>query len=372
MKKILVVDDSEIERDILVQLLADRYETDFAENGVEAVSKSVQFSPDLVLMDIQMPEMNGFDACKAMRAEGFDSRIIFLSRLDSTRDKLKAYEAGGDDFIGKPYHAKEMLAKIALNLIHQDQVFEAIKSSKEVSEVAHRSLTDLSHLGRIVNFLQKTQQCMSFDELASMTFSLLKNLNLKSSLLIHSIDFDRLYFDDDMEKPIERELFQALKGQRRILEFSEHRAAFNWKRASLLIKNMPEEATENGAMKDYLAYIMEGIESAVQSKLMQLQLNEAIKRYKERDNKLKLSILSAIEDIEESLVKLFTRADVAESLPLDIEELILGYVQAGRKKADQHLSQGFNMESELDKVMEMLTQSKEDTSDEGDDAVELF
>ena len=375
MQKVLIVDDSSTETKILETLLMDKYETRCAKDGAQGVELAKEFEPQLILMDVEMPVMNGYEACRTLRDSGCAIPIIFLSALSETGDKLKAYEAGGDDFIGKPYDIKEMVAKISRNLERHDDQLELSENHQQAMQMAQRSMVDLSYLGRIINFTQKIGQCHSYEELVRRTFSLLEEINLHSSILIHSTDLeDQVFFDDGKERPVERSMLMALKGKRRILEFSKNRCAFNWVRATMLIRNMPDNEIENGAMKDYLGYVMNAVEDAINTLMVQSKLRSTILKYKDSNKQMKLAIMKIIEDFEESLEALFARPDVAQSLPVDVEDLVINLAHESTMKADELFSSGFNMESELDGVVDMFRNEEqaEDVEEDDDDAITLF
>jgi DNA-binding response OmpR family regulator len=377
MKKVLIVDDSQIETDILHIMLQDTYEPRPADNGEKAIREAREFVPDLILMDVDMPEINGYMACRTMRDEGCIAPIIFLSSLNETGDKLKAYEAGADDFIGKPYDIKEMAQKIARNIERHDERLQARENQKQAMVMANRSMVDLSYLGRIINFTQKITTCRSYDELAQKTFALLNEMQLRSSLLIHSVEVEeKVYFCDGIDRPVEKAMLLSLKNGRRIFEFSKNRCAYNWMRASLLVKNMPEDEIEAGAMKDYLGYVMNAVEDAINALLVQSKLRQTIHNYKENNKALKLSIMAVIEDFEEHLESLFARPDVAQSLPVDVEDLVVNFARESTLKADNIFATGFNMETELDNVLEMFHpaqhEQEEQPPEDDDDAITLF
>jgi two-component system KDP operon response regulator KdpE len=87
------------------------YEVDDAKNGIEGLEKLRQFRPDLVLLDINMPEMGGVDVCRAIRS-GSNIAIIMLTVRKSDADKVAALDAGADDFVAKPFSTPELLARI--------------------------------------------------------------------------------------------------------------------------------------------------------------------------------------------------------------------------------------------------------------------
>jgi len=115
MKKILVVDDEEnIVFALRLLLEKSGYEVLTASDGLMALEVYQKFKPDVVLLDIMMPKLDGFETAKEFRKLDVDSqlRIIFLSAKGATLDKMVAYEKGGDDYIVKPSNNTEILEKI--------------------------------------------------------------------------------------------------------------------------------------------------------------------------------------------------------------------------------------------------------------------
>jgi DNA-binding response OmpR family regulator len=113
--KILVVDDLLENLRLLANLLtAEGYGVRKAPDGAIALSNVPRFQPDLILLDIMMPDMDGYEVCQQLKAnEQFkDIPIIFLSALDLTFDKIKAFEVGAADFIHKPFHPAEVIARV--------------------------------------------------------------------------------------------------------------------------------------------------------------------------------------------------------------------------------------------------------------------
>lgn len=113
--RILIVDDEPVGREVLEALLcAQGYELFFAENGPDALSKAAEHMPDLVLLDVMMPKMDGFEVCRRLRAdpEHAEVPIIMVTALDDRDSRLKGIEAGADDFITKPFDRTELRARV--------------------------------------------------------------------------------------------------------------------------------------------------------------------------------------------------------------------------------------------------------------------
>ena len=116
---ILVVDDNATSRQVLAALLRKAgYQVLTAATGQQAIQVLKQQLPDLIMLDILMPGLDGFELCNQLRAEGRTQvvPVIFLSALDAARDKVKAFACGGADYVTKPYLADEVLARVAHQL----------------------------------------------------------------------------------------------------------------------------------------------------------------------------------------------------------------------------------------------------------------
>ena len=114
MKKILVVEDVDFNRDLLVQLLEDDYEVIEAVNGQEGVELAERERPDLILMDLSLPVMDGWEATRQLKAnDDFRSiPVIALTAHAMKGDEEKALAAGCDDYLVKPLDEDELIAKI--------------------------------------------------------------------------------------------------------------------------------------------------------------------------------------------------------------------------------------------------------------------
>ncbi|MGB9857683.1 MAG: response regulator [Dictyoglomaceae bacterium] len=112
MKKILLVeDDRGIVNSLFLLLTKEGYKVEIAYNGNEAIEKFKSFEPDLVLLDLLLPEKDGWEVCKEIRQVS-DIPIIMLTAKDEEVDKVVGLKLGADDYITKPFGAKELLARI--------------------------------------------------------------------------------------------------------------------------------------------------------------------------------------------------------------------------------------------------------------------
>lgn len=121
MKKVLVVDDDKNICELLkLYLNKEGFETYFAYDGSEAVTSAKENEPDIIILDVMMPVINGWEACKLIR-QFSDVPIIMLTALDTTENKVQGLNIGADDYIVKPFEPVEVIARINAQLRRADK-----------------------------------------------------------------------------------------------------------------------------------------------------------------------------------------------------------------------------------------------------------
>ncbi|MBF0317020.1 MAG: hybrid sensor histidine kinase/response regulator [Nitrospirae bacterium] len=115
---VLIVDDEPVNRQLLRQILMERYRLSFATDGVSALEAGVKVRPDLVLLDIMMPGMDGYEVCRRLKADPVtaDIPVIFISALTEIDEKVNAFNSGGVDYICKPFQREEVLVRVNTHL----------------------------------------------------------------------------------------------------------------------------------------------------------------------------------------------------------------------------------------------------------------
>lgn len=115
--KILIIEDEEdLIKGLKLNLSDEGYEVDFALTGTAGLKKAIESSPDLVLLDIMLPEMDGLEVCRQLRQKKFNAPIIMLTAKGDEIDKVVGLEIGADDYITKPFSLRELTARIKAHL----------------------------------------------------------------------------------------------------------------------------------------------------------------------------------------------------------------------------------------------------------------
>jgi DNA-binding response OmpR family regulator len=110
---ILIVEDEQaVARGLEYALQAEGFDVLHAENGAAAINIAHTQNPHLILLDLRLPDISGFDVCRQLRKEGFRQPILMLTALDDPIDKVLGLELGADDYVVKPYNLRELIARI--------------------------------------------------------------------------------------------------------------------------------------------------------------------------------------------------------------------------------------------------------------------
>lgn len=128
-KKIMAIDDEKSIRFILENTFKAEYEVSSWDNGLDALNNLQAGNlPDIIICDIEMPQMDGFEFVKQVRASGFfdDIPLVMLSGKEDSKDKIKCFEMGADDYLLKPFNPKELKARINRRLESRDVFLERL------------------------------------------------------------------------------------------------------------------------------------------------------------------------------------------------------------------------------------------------------
>ena len=168
-KTILIVEDEKNIVDILrFNLQRSGYDTEEAYDGADGLSKARSANPDLILLDVMLPKMNGFDVCAALRGEGNNVPVIILTAREEEGDKVRGLEIGADDYITKPFSMRELVARVGANI---RRTTELVPAAAERANGAAPLSGDLSvnpdsHMvfraGRPIDLTQREYDLLAF------------------------------------------------------------------------------------------------------------------------------------------------------------------------------------------------------------------
>ena len=291
---IMVVDDEAPNVLLMERTLSSHYRVITANSGAGCLELLETESPDLILLDVRMPGMIGYDGCKRIKNESKtkDIPVIFLSAYISLDDKLKGYDAGGDDYITKPCELEEVLAKVKSHIANN----KAMLLNRNMAMVA---MTNASELGMVTQFYEKSFACLTPQELSHQVIIACQSFGLQCCVQIRTVN-ETLNATSTQNQctPLEIDLMNQIKSADRILHFGK-RTAFNFDNITLIIKNMPRDDEDKcGRLNDHIASLINGAEARIINIDVEEQQRESI------INKLSTAlddVNSAIVDVESGI-----------------------------------------------------------------------
>ena len=164
-KKILIVDDEESLLNLIEGLLKlEGFQKIYkAENGIDGILKCKEVNPDIIILDVNLPDIDGFKVCEKIR--GFSlAPILFLSAKNENYDKLMGLSSGGDDYITKPFNNEELVLRIKAQLrrvsyINNESIDEKIEFGDVIIDLASG---EVKRLGKVLDFTAKEYQLLLF------------------------------------------------------------------------------------------------------------------------------------------------------------------------------------------------------------------
>ncbi len=164
---VLVVDDEELNRKLLRDLLISRgFQIEEARDGEEALQKARQLSPDIILLDVRMPRMDGFEACRELKQDPRTQLIpvVLLTALSSVEDRVAGIESGADEFLSKPFHQAELVARVR-SLIRMKQLIDQLERTENIlfmmaAAVEAKDPYTEGHLRRLVDYASEISNAL--------------------------------------------------------------------------------------------------------------------------------------------------------------------------------------------------------------------
>lgn len=260
MKRVLVVDDDRFFRLLLESTLSKQFEVSLAASGEEALALCALSLPDLIVMDIEMGGMNGFEACRKIR-EISTVPVIFATSHNSLDFQLDAFDAGASDIVGKPVSQPLLLRKAALAIELHGEAQRLQDEKQNLHNMAMGFLSTVGENGVLLNFIRSSIQCRSYEQLAEKLVQATRDLGLHSFGVIRHSSGTVGFRSDGEATSLEADILSKLSSMGRVFQFKKQ-LVVNYDHVSIAITNLPEDSPERvGSIKDHLAILAETAEA---------------------------------------------------------------------------------------------------------------
>jgi CheY-like chemotaxis protein len=393
--RILIVDDDPIAAGMLgVSLSADGHAVTEVNSGEAALAKLNETSaaalPEVVFLDIEMGMgmgIDGYETCRRLHAldVAHDLLVIFISGHDGLEDRLRAYDAGGSDFIAKPFNPDEVLRKAAVAIHHRRRHETAATESRDSFATAMTALTSLGESGVTQTFGRRALGCHSLPALATITIDSMRAFGLDCHVQLRSPMTILTLTPQGMASPLEESVFEKVQAMGRIFSFG-NRMVVNYDGASLLITNMPVADSDLcGRIRDHAAMIAEAAELAVGNINLRTEVivradelhrlaeatRAAVDELRNNYRHLQVASRHELETMTHTIEHMYTHLALTDQQEFAISDAVRGAVE--------HVLTLFESSSRLDEsfagIVEGLTKAGECTitqEDQAPPAVELW
>jgi len=357
--RVLIVDDSRGDIRIVNENIKSQYTTlaaTNAEKALEIAEKSPQ--PDVILMDVEMPGMNGYEACQKLKANPLTANIdvIFISAHDTVEEIIAGYDAGGTDYLTKPIEPLELKRKIEITVENQRLRHAIFDEKSNVEKAAMTAMTNSGEQSVVIEFLRSCHNAQKIEDLAEMIVTTVDKYELNNAVQIHAPDrvVDRA--SNNCIVPLEQELLMRLKDHSRIIE-KGHRAIFNIGNISLLIKNIGSDADKWGRIRDHLSVLLEDAMAKYQSLTQTEQIsslvltsNYALEQISESQKEHKKETQNIADRLLERLESSFHSLGLLH----DQEEMLFTLVQDGVNETLTHVEDGAKIDDAIKDIISKL------------------
>lgn len=263
---VLAIDDDKLVHKIIEDALAQSCKLIHAKNGDEGLRLALKYHPDIILLDVEMPGLNGFEVCEKLKKspDTLDIPVMFLSYRKDISERMRGYNSGASDYIVKPFNREELLARINV-LDDYRQTSQRLKKDIEQAQItAEIAMTDSGDMGRIMRYVGQSYHAHDFDTLSEFFFEFFIPLQLEVAVAFWHQQCVVYKSAEGIIQPIEQELLEQNRTGNRFVDFG-CRTIINYPKVSLLIKNMPtDDPGLYGRYKDLLPHILEATNSKIQ------------------------------------------------------------------------------------------------------------
>ena len=316
--KVFVVDDDPVILDIMCAILDPdcAIQTFFSSEDCQALLDSEK--PDLFLLDINLPGMDGYSFCRQIKDDSglCNIPVIFVSSNDTIEERILGYDAGGDDFIVKPFEPEELLRKV---MLAQSMVLSqrSLRTQAEEAELlSSLVMASMDETGILLQFMSKLIAMENAEEVAEGLLELMGRYRLDGVVQTRLGSATQTRSAAGRNLPLEVAVIEHVRDQGRIFEF-RRRSVHNFERITLMINNLPlDDPDYCGRLRDHLSVAAQGVDS----RLAALQIEEANRRAQN-------GIQSALESIGDTIMELrdahSNNSEASSRLVNDLQESLL-------------------------------------------------
>lgn len=255
---LLCVDDEPFIQAMFADALSDEFQVQLAIDAEQALHILHTVQPELIIMDVGMPGMDGYECCRRIKQRpGFeDVPLLFLSGREAIEDRLRGFEAGGDDYVVKPFNVQLLKLRLRhlLNLARERR--ELKQTLHFASNTAMTAMVSMSELGPVLQAMKDFNASNDLQAVAEATLTCLASFELEGAVQVRWPDNSVTLTSRGPASPLDESVISHMATMHRIERFSD-RLSVNYPNVTLLVHNMPVDEERSGRIRDHLAMLAE-------------------------------------------------------------------------------------------------------------------
>lgn len=348
---LLAIDDDHGVRSFLSAALGETYTVEQAIDGRSGIARAVEQVPDLILLDITMPGLSGYEVCRELRSNEATRTVpvIFLSAFSQLEDRLGAYDAGGDDFLAKPFDLMELADKVATNLRRAVERRQLVEEKQSAFAAAMAAMSATSEIGAVMGFLRQSFSCTTYAALADAIIETAATWDLSVAVQLRGNDGEVSRNRGGASPPLEAGVLATLADCGRIASLGR-RLAVSFHHVTVMAVDMPiDDPERSGRLRDDLAWLVEAAEARIQA----LDNEQAIRSQQQMLHRLVSKTGAALTEIENC--RQLQKATAVVFIQDMLEEMERSFLTLGLTDA-QEAGLSESLRTGIDKVIDIFDQ----------------
>ncbi len=354
---IYAVDDDPMALDLIGSVLAGQCIVETFPTVEACKARLEEAKPDMFLLDVRMPGVNGYDFCREIK-DDYHLRtlpVTFVSAQDTIEARLTGYDAGGDDFIVKPFAAEELERKVRVARQFDQNASQIRQQLDDAEMLSSLVMANMDEYAVLVRFLRELLSCEDAESIANCTLDMIRRYQLDGAVQVRTQIKTITVSPRGTNLPLEESVLGHVRGMDRIFEFKT-RGVHNFEHLTLMINNLPLHDPEYcGRLRDHLCIALESAEARIEA----IESENANQR---KDSGIK-HVLERIQNVTTNLTQTYLKEVTATSeLMLQLEQaLAKSFVSLGlTDDQERELSDTINDFSEqMTQILESSVEAQE-------------
>lgn len=305
--------------------------------------------PNLVILDVGLPGVDGYECCRLIKEILPNLPVMFVSGHESNEARLQGYDAGGEDFVVKPFSNAELLNKVKVfqrALVKEQSLAEQIAMSEQLSNLA---LASMDESGLVLQFLSKVIACETPEELAEAILHLMRGYRRNGAVQLRCAGAELNRCADGSSSPLEISVLDHVRTLGRMFEFKT-RSVINFDRVTIMVSDMPlNDPDFCGRIRDNLSIAAQGADArlaAMETSLSERKRFDANRKALEKirntiselggaDRAQRGMTARLSEELLETLTKSFVRLGLTDNQEHFLTDLVQGHIAEMLAATDQ-------------------------------------